>query len=296
MEDYITIKLGIWTNPMDGRPVNILKLPKTTNNRFWEIVYSVLVDHYQLNVFSPAKLSERMIAKDYTKNAIIDPKKRIKELNLFDECLIGVHFKLLKIFICHANEDKEIASKLHNHLKKDGFDPWIDKVDLEPGVIWKEEIEDSIIQSDIVLACLSKKSVEKDGFVNKEIKYALERFDEMPENRRYLVPVKFENCDLPRKLSKIQCVNLFSDIGYQKLRITLNKVVGELNGFEFEDPLIKQENIFSITNGSNTEYSSPDKYTSMFSNDLKGEQFFKLSALERIGADPRTIIKANSKK
>ena len=45
-----------------------------------------------------------------------------------------------KVFLCHAGEDKRYVQKIYKKLKADGFALWIDKEDLLPGQLWKEEI------------------------------------------------------------------------------------------------------------------------------------------------------------
>jgi hypothetical protein len=40
------------------------------------------------------------------------------------------------IFISHASEDTESAKRLYNDLKKRGLNPWLDKEDISPGLVW----------------------------------------------------------------------------------------------------------------------------------------------------------------
>ena len=35
----------------------------------------------------------------------------------------------LRVFLCHASEDKQAAEELYNRLRADGFLPWLDKED-----------------------------------------------------------------------------------------------------------------------------------------------------------------------
>lgn len=45
--------------------------------------------------------------------------------------------KKLFVFLSYASENKGNVIKLFNKLKKDGFDPWMDKDRLLPGQDWK---------------------------------------------------------------------------------------------------------------------------------------------------------------
>ncbi len=50
-----------------------------------------------------------------------------------------------KVFISYAREDIETAGKLYYDLRKAGLEPWMDKIDLLPGQIWKTEVEKAIL-------------------------------------------------------------------------------------------------------------------------------------------------------
>jgi hypothetical protein len=78
-------------------------------------------------------------------------------------------------------------------------------------------IRRAVKQSDIVLVCLSKSSITKEGFVQKEIKIALDIADEKPEDTIYIIPARLVDCTLPDRLSQWQCVDLFRENGYDRL-------------------------------------------------------------------------------
>ena len=109
-----------------------------------------------------------------------------------------------KVFICHAHEDLERARELYVSLRRAGFEPWMDKPPsefkfegLQPGSDWETEIRRRIKSADYFLACLSKVSVSKRGFVQKEYRLALEVASEAPPDHGYLVPVLLEDCEPP---------------------------------------------------------------------------------------------------
>jgi hypothetical protein len=125
--------------------------------------------------------------------------------------------RAVQIFLCHASEDKNTALDIYEHLRQEGFKPWLDKKDLLPGQFWREEIPKAIKASDFVLVFLSKVSVSKKGFVQKEFKLALEVLDEMPESRIFVIPVRIDNCEIPDKFSNLQWCNLFEKDGLEKM-------------------------------------------------------------------------------
>jgi hypothetical protein len=121
------------------------------------------------------------------------------------------------IFLCHSSGDKEKVRRLYAELKQSGFKPWLDEEDLVPGIRWEPAIRKAVKESDIVLVCLSKSSITKEGFVQKEIKIALDIADEKPDDTIYIIPARLEECALPDRLSQWHCVDLFHENGFNKL-------------------------------------------------------------------------------
>jgi WD40 repeat protein len=123
----------------------------------------------------------------------------------------------LRIFLCHSSDDKSMVHEVYEKLCKKGFQPWLDETDLLPGQDWRLEIRQAVRKCDVVLVFLSKKSINKEGFVQKEIKYALDISDEKPEGSIYVIPARIEKCEVPDRLLKWQWVNLFEADGFEKL-------------------------------------------------------------------------------
>jgi hypothetical protein len=122
-----------------------------------------------------------------------------------------------QIFLCYAQEDEEKANHLYQELFDAGFKPWMDKKDILPGEQWEFCIPRAIRRSDFFLACLSANSVTKRGYLQKEIKEALDIWDEMLEDDIYLIPVRLEDCEVPERLHDFQWVNLFEEDGWTRL-------------------------------------------------------------------------------
>ena len=123
----------------------------------------------------------------------------------------------LKIFLCHASEDKSTVRTLYASLHADGFEPWLDDENLLPGQDWQREITKAVKQSDVVLVCLSSNSINKTGYVQKEIKEVLDVADLQSEDTIFVIPVKLQECVVPDRLAKWQWVNLFENNGYEQL-------------------------------------------------------------------------------
>jgi len=134
----------------------------------------------------------------------------------------------LRVFLCHASQDKPAVWKLHRYLKQHGVQPWLDQEDLLPGQNWEVEIPRALFSSDVILVCLSKNSVDKEGYVQKEISFALDKALEKPEGTIFVIPVKLEECDIPKRLGRYQWVDLSRTDGRKRLLLGLNKRASDL--------------------------------------------------------------------
>ncbi len=107
--------------------------------------------------------------------------------------------------------------ELCGQLASEGFDAWLDEQNLLPGHDWDLEIRKALRLSDVIIICLSRSSVAKEGYVQKEIKQALEVADEKPDGTIFVIPLKLEACDVPGRLSRWQWVDYFERNGFRRL-------------------------------------------------------------------------------
>ncbi|MBT9312551.1 toll/interleukin-1 receptor domain-containing protein [Leptothoe kymatousa] len=132
---------------------------------------------------------------------------------------------MVRIFLAHASEDKDAVIDLYNRLKAKGFKPWLDKVDLLPGQSWRAEIPKAIRDSDVFIACLSKASIAKQGYIQREFRMALQKMGDMPPGQIYLIPVCLDDCQVPElrqeeygiNLADFQGVDLFREGEFERL-------------------------------------------------------------------------------
>ncbi len=115
-----------------------------------------------------------------------------------------------KIFISYAREDSEIARRVYGDLKVQGLRPWIDSEDLLPGERWKPRIREEIRASDFFLLLMSSNSVNKRGFVQREVRHGLKILEEVPEHAIFLIPARINDCrPTHESLQEINWVDLF---------------------------------------------------------------------------------------
>ncbi|MFM6058229.1 MAG: TIR domain-containing protein, partial [Microcystis aeruginosa] len=103
----------------------------------------------------------------------------------------------IQIFLAHASEDKPAVLALHERLKQAGYKPWLDKKDLIAGQNWRSVIPKAIADSQLFIACLSQRSIAKQGFVQREFKMALNQYADRPPNSIYLIPLRLDECEIP---------------------------------------------------------------------------------------------------
>ena len=123
----------------------------------------------------------------------------------------------LRVFLCHGTNDKDATRSLFNQLNANGMDTWLDEVRLLPGQDSKSEIQKAIKRSDAVVVVLSRRTITKEGGVQREIKQALDMAEEKRDHAIYLIPAKVERCKIPDGLSSKRGVNLYEKNGYEEL-------------------------------------------------------------------------------
>ena len=143
----------------------------------------------------------------------------------------------LRVFLCHASQDKPAVRELYQRLGAEGWiDPWLDEEKLLPGQDWDLEIEKAVEAADVVIVCVSNRSVTKEGYVQKEIRKVLDIALEKPEETIFIIPLRFEDCELPRRLRTWHYVDYFPagqrSRAYQRLLQSLQVRAGQLQSRE----------------------------------------------------------------
>ncbi len=125
-------------------------------------------------------------------------------------------------FFCHSADDKPTVRDLYQKLDSEGWlDAWLDEERIYPGQDWNYEIEKAVEQADVILVCLTKNSVTKEGYVQRELRIILDFADYKPEGTLYIIPVRFEDCEPPKRIRRWQYADYFPEgrrhVAYQRL-------------------------------------------------------------------------------
>ncbi|MDP9053473.1 MAG: toll/interleukin-1 receptor domain-containing protein [Acidobacteriota bacterium] len=117
-----------------------------------------------------------------------------------------------RVFIAYAVEDRAASERLYDELTARGISAWLDRRKLLPGQEWPQRLEDAIASSDFFLACFSKRSVNKRGAFQAELRYALDCANRMPLDDVFLLPARLDECRIPTRIHRqTQYVDLFPD-------------------------------------------------------------------------------------
>lgn len=122
-----------------------------------------------------------------------------------------------RVFLSYAREDLGKVKSIYRRLEELGFLPWMDVEDLVPGQRWEPAIRQALRESDFFLVFLSRNSVNKTGYIQREIKIALEMAEEKLESDIYLIPTLLEDCDVPAPLATFQWADISQPNGMEML-------------------------------------------------------------------------------
>ena len=121
------------------------------------------------------------------------------------------------IFLSYAREDRARVEQVYDSLKAEGFNPWLDTRDIMAGQDWSEVIGQSIRNADCMLVFISRHSVSKRGYVQREIRSALSELAALPPGASFLIPVRLDDSEPPETLRHIQYVDFFEPTGWNDL-------------------------------------------------------------------------------
>lgn len=127
-----------------------------------------------------------------------------------------------KVYLACTKSNYTATKSLYKRLLKDGFSPWLDDEDILPGQDLQRAKEKALRMADITLVILTSIAVADKIFVQQEISNVIKLLKRRGRKRTVLIPVRLEDCQVPKQLERLQCVNLYEKSGYSKLVQALN--------------------------------------------------------------------------
>lgn len=103
-----------------------------------------------------------------------------------------------KAFISYQRADLPLVEPIVTRLKAAHIDCWIDINDLVYGGVWPQEIKRAIRSGGAFVPFFSPRhDSQRASFMNEELRQAIEQARLMHIDRRWLIPVKLEPCEIP---------------------------------------------------------------------------------------------------
>lgn len=183
----------------------------------------------------------------------------------------------IQMFLSYASPDKDRVLEVYEYLIRNGYpNVWIDCKKLLPGQPWEFEIQRNLHKSEIIIIFLSQNSVNKRGFVQKELKIALKYLEEKLNDDIYIVPIKLDSdVIIPDELTKIQWLDLNTsdallllkqslDMQSQKLGFEVSQNNNDLDEIHLTKKIIRET--WEGLPGYEVEFSIPIFHSTKFTN------------------------------
>jgi TIR domain len=145
------------------------------------------------------------------------------------------------VIINYSDKDIQYAEKLYDILQAVGFQPWMKSKSILVGQHIYTEMTKAIKNSRYFIALFSSTSVLERGYIQQELKFALNVLDEFPESEVFILPIRLDECEIPyEQLRDKQYADLFPNwqIGTEtvlkSLGVEREKIKDVLEGGELE--------------------------------------------------------------
>ncbi len=110
------------------------------------------------------------------------------------------------IFLSYVSEDRERVAPFYRLLERNGFEPWMDCENLVGGQDWNYEIRVALDRADLIVVFISKNSVDKRGYAQREIKIALDKHEESVSGDLFVIPVQLDDGNYPQLLKGLHFI------------------------------------------------------------------------------------------
>ena len=113
-----------------------------------------------------------------------------------------------KIFLSYAHEDRDRVKRVYDRLRKNNCELFFDTESLVGGEQWSFRVSEEINESDFFAVFLSQNSVAKSGYLNHEIREALDRWKKHVRDDIFIIPLRIDDCKPPADLETFQRIDL----------------------------------------------------------------------------------------
>ena len=170
-----------------------------------------------------------------------------------------------RVVFCYAQEDANAVLDIYDRLQAAGFAPWASDRDILPGQQWDRETKAAIRSASVILIFLSARSAQRRGYLQREIRLALDSAMEFVDGHIAIIPIRLEEFEMPDSLGHLYSCDLFKEDGFDRLQKALAAGIqasdneqdiaetietgsAELRSRVFSEPTIRQD--VSVKNGN----------------------------------------------
>src|ERR1700728_969716 len=139
-------------------------------------------------------------------------------------------------FISRAGEDAEKALWISNTLEAQGYTTIIQDKDIRPGQSFLYEMDSALKRARHIIAVLSPSYVAKE-FTRSELYAAI--FQDPLGKKRFLIPVRVAECDIPPTLSHLVYIDLVGKDDFVARKLLLDGVLPAREGTSAAKPVRK---------------------------------------------------------
>lgn len=111
------------------------------------------------------------------------------------------------VFLSYATPDRERVDKYYDFIQQSGYDVWMDHRHIKAGQSWDYEIKKAFFAAAVIVVFISNNSTNKRGYVQKEIRLAVEKLEEILQDDIYVIPVILDDdASIPEVLKSYQYI------------------------------------------------------------------------------------------
>jgi hypothetical protein len=121
------------------------------------------------------------------------------------------------IFVDYARADGERAGEILERLSAEGFKTLTDGGERAGEGGWALGDPTAFLDADFFLICLSNNAVDAKGVLLPGLKRKLDYLWRGANGQAFLIPVRLEECRVPKSLQAFECVDLFTLGGWAEL-------------------------------------------------------------------------------
>lgn len=116
------------------------------------------------------------------------------------------------VFLSYTTADRDRVIPFYEHLHAQGISAWMDYKFIKPGQNWNFEIRRALANASIIMIFVSNNSVNKRGYVQRELRQALDSLKEKLIDDIYILPVLLDDdVEVPNELTSVQYTRASSD-------------------------------------------------------------------------------------